>query len=469
MATGRLLFIDPDPEGHGDLLAHLASAGFELEFRPGLAGAAEDFAAAPLDLVLAALEAVGPGGVEGLANLPGDPGVVLLESFGDPADSLEALRRGASAVLSRPVPNEQVLLALERALAQREQERENRRLREDLGQRFELASLVSRDPHMRRVFALVEAVADTRANLLIEGESGTGKTVLARAIHHLSARGKAPFVEVNCGALPKDLLESELFGHVRGAFTGAHKDREGKFESADGGTLFLDEIATASLELQVKLLRVLESRRFERVGEDRTRQVDVRVIAASNRDLVEEVAAGRFREDLYFRIQVVAIQLPPLRERPLDIPLLAERFVERFAREHGRDGLCLSPAALGRLLAHPWPGNVRELEHALERAVLLAPGTRIEPEDLPTNVAGADPGRARAEGAQDLPLGPLKLALEIPERALIERALSACGGCRNETARLLDINRTTLFNKMRKFGLLSFPRTGVPSADDALR
>jgi len=467
-----LLLVGADPSAFGGLIERLCSAGHRVEHARGRAAAESVLRGGHIGLVLAELEVLGTEGVALAAGAPGEPAIVLLESFGSAEDALEALRRGASAVLSRPLPDGQVLLAVERALASRRLDGENRRLREDLGQRFELANLVSADPRMKRVFSLVEAVADTRANLLIEGESGTGKTRLARAVHQLSSRADGPFVEVNCGALPKDLLESELFGHVRGAFTGAVRDREGKFEAAHGGTLFLDEIATASLELQVKLLRVLESRRFERVGDEVTREVDVRIIAASNRDLALEVAAGRFREDLYFRIQVVAIELPPLRERPLDIPLLAERFLTRFTREHGREGLSLSPPALRSLMAHEWPGNVRELEHALERAVLLAAGTSIAVEDLPAAL-----GRVRAAAVTDslhgfatgAPLGPLRRMLEGPERAILQRALAACGGCRNETAQLLDINRTTLFNKMRKFGLLSFPTRAVPGGSAEAR
>ncbi|MEO6710215.1 MAG: sigma-54 dependent transcriptional regulator, partial [Planctomycetota bacterium] len=326
-------------------------------------------------------------------------------------------------------------------------------------------NLISRDPSMARIAEVVGAVADTRANVLISGESGTGKTQLARAIHQASSRREQPFVELNCGALPSSLLESELFGHARGAFTGALRDKPGRFEVADGGTLFLDEIASAGLDLQVKLLRAIQDKRFERVGESHTRTVDVRVIAASNRDLELEVRAARFREDLYWRLNVIHLRLPPLRERRGDIALLAEHFLARFASQHARPKSALSPDVVAALLAHEWPGNVRELENAVERAVLLGRGAGLTPGDF-----GLEDGRAtsglptpalprREHGRTE----PLRTALELPERELVLRALSLAGGHRMRAAALLGITRGTLFNKMRKYGLFQSPRAA--SAD----
>jgi DNA-binding NtrC family response regulator len=355
------------------------------------------------------------------------------------------------------VPPERLLVHLARAREHRALQRENRELRATLERTYRLGQLQTRDERMRRVLALIETVADTRATVLLCGESGTGKTLLARTIHARSSRGDRPCVVVDCGALPPTLLESELFGHARGAFTGAVRDKPGLVETADGGTLFLDEIASASLDLQAKLLRVVQERVFERVGETRTRAVDVRLIAATNRDLLGEVAAGRFRQDLYYRINVVRLDLPPLRERPGDIPLLAAACLERYAREHGRPVERFSPAALSALTRAPWPGNVRELENAVERAVLLAPGSEIRAEDLGRELlpAGQPPG---PQGTlPQPPLGPLKEGLEGPERALIARALDASGGSRTRAAALLGINRTTLFNKMRKYDLLGTP------------
>jgi DNA-binding NtrC family response regulator len=413
---------------------------------------------------------------------PDVPALVLLSGFGSVEDEVAALRSGAFDFLTKPIDEEQLVLVVARAIEARGLARENARLRADLSERHAFGSVVTRDPAMRRVLEVAESLAGTRATILIEGESGTGKTMLARAIHEHAAR-TAPFVEVTCGALPSSLLESELFGHARGAFTGALRDRPGKFEAADGGTLFLDEIGNAPLDLQQKLLRVLQDKSFERLGETRTRTVDVRVIAATNEDLAAAVQAGRFREDLLWRVRVVALSMPPLRERRGDVPILAEHFLERFRAEHGRPGVELDPACLPLLAAQPWRGNVRELEHCLERAVLLARGPRIVPGDLglasPAGGAGAVsvPGEPSAP-ARDLALclralfggerpPTLREALAIPEREIIRLALELHGGNRGETARTLNVNRSTLFNKMRKHGLMDTPRSPDPSSPSA--
>jgi len=390
------------------------------------------------------------------------PSVIVLASFSTIADAVDSVRAGAFDFLSRPFAFEHVLFAVERALVQRELRRENQVLRRSLEERIELGALHSKDDRMRRISEVITSIADTRASVLLQGESGVGKTALARAIHLRSSRASKPFVVVDCGAIPSTLLESTLFGHTRGAFTGANRDKPGMIEAADGGTLLLDEIGNAPLDLQAKLLRVVQERVFERVGETRSRTVDLRWIAATHRDLRAEAALGRFREDLFWRLNVVAIELPPLRERAGDIPMLAEAFVERYAAEHQRAARSLHPDAMAALCAHDWPGNVRELEHVLERAVLLAHGDSIGVVDL-----GADLAR-HAPVASPVPIAPsLKAALEAPERRLIEDALAACGGRRQEAARRLGINRTTLFNKMRRFGLTGFPRGELRSSDAA--
>lgn len=416
-----------------------------------------------IGLVLCEVRLAASGLMEELESRADDLLLILFEDFGGFDPGLEGLRRLAFETLARPVSTDQVLATVERAFDQVRLREENRRLREEVDQRFALGNLLSRDARMQRIFATVEAVADSDASVLIEGESGTGKTMLARAVHESSARRGAPFVVVNCGAIPASLLESELFGHVKGAFTGAVRDREGKFEAADGGTIFLDEIGTASPELQVKLLRVLEEGRFERVGDTRTRTVDARLVAATNVALTTEVAEGRFRQDLYYRIHVVALEMPPLRQRPGDIELLARHFLELHASRYGRPAPELPGDTTAAMVAHPWPGNVRELENTLERAVLLSGGGPLEPGHLwpeaapvggPPHLAG---GPSPVSPWEELPLGPLRRILEVPERYFIERALQACGGNRQDTARKLGINRTTLFNKMRKFDLLGFP------------
>ncbi len=463
----RVLVLEADEGSARELGAQLSERGYRVRTSGGGRALERLLRSEEFDVILADPELAAVGELLALCDADTPPAVVLLAAFGSIHEAVEAMRAGAADYLTEPVGADQLLLAVGRAAEGRELRAENRRLRADLGERYELGRIQSRDAAMRRVFETLEAVADTRATILVTGESGTGKSLLARSIHQRSSRRAAPFVEVNCGALPDALLESELFGHVRGAFTGAIKDRAGKFEAADGGTIFLDEIATASPDLQVKLLRVLQERQFERVGDAATRTVDVRVIAATHADLAAEVAAGRFREDLYYRLHVVAVHVPPLRERPADVPFLAAQFVARLADEHGRGDLELSPEALARLLEHPWPGNVRELENALERAVLLARGPRIEPEDLPPGLTprpGSGP-RAFAPSLPDAgePYPSLREALEAPERAILIDALRRCGGRRNETARLLAVNRATLFNKMRKYGLLGLSFEPPPS------
>jgi len=293
-------------------------------------------------------------------------------------------------------------------------------------------------------------VADTKSTVLITGESGTGKSMIARAIHHNSSRRKGPFLEVNCGALPDTLLESELFGHVRGSFTDATSDKQGKFEAADGGTIFLDEISTASAALQVKLLRVLQERTFERVGGTETLRSDVRVIIATNADLALMVREKRFREDLYYRVNVVSIHMPSLRERVGDIPLLAEHFLKHGVERFGKTIEGFDRNALRLMLQYTWPGNVRELENVVERAIVLCQSNQISLRDLPPALLNGQAGDGSGH-----PIQPLRIALEKPERKIIEHSLRMNNWNRQKTAMMLGINRTTLFNKMRKYNLLS--------------
>lgn len=455
----RLLLVHGDEFEAQVLCADLEAFGCKVE----TCATAEEFArrckAETWDAILADQETASVSDFAEVLSGPDAPILVVLSGFGSIDDAVEAVRAGASDFLTKPVSSEQLRVALGRALERRDLQAENRRLREDLGERYELGKLTSRSPEMQRVFEMVRNVADTRATLLIEGESGTGKTVLARSVHAASSRASGPFVEVNCGALPDTLLESELFGHERGAFTGAVKTRPGKFEVADGGTIFLDEIACASLDLQIKLLRVLQDREFERVGSSETQVVDVRVIAATNQPLREEVAAGRFREDLFYRLNVLDLVVPPLRDRRGDVVMLAERFLAELSTAYGREIEGFEPRALAALTAHDWPGNVRELENSIERAVLLSSGALIPLEALPDEL------RAAAVETSDVPTGlgltgellhgrGLREALELAEKELILWTLRENEGSRKATARRLGINRTTLFNKMTRFGLM---------------
>ncbi|TDJ65942.1 MAG: sigma-54-dependent Fis family transcriptional regulator [Planctomycetota bacterium] len=455
----RVLVVSREVERARAIAAELSRGGASAQTTVGGDALVAILGRSSWEVVVGDTATMEPADYAAVRGVEPRPSLLLLGELEAAECGEEWVRDGIFAVLAKPVRPEQVLVSVGRALEARALEDENRRLRDSLGERYALGKVMTRDPAMRAALKIVESVADTRATVLLSGESGTGKSMLAHTIHRMSSRSKGPFIVVNCGSLPETLLESELFGHVRGAFTGAVKDKPGRFEQADGGTIFLDEIDSASLDLQVKLLRVLQDRTFERVGDERTRVVDVRIITASNADLGAEIAAGRFREDLYYRIYVVSIHLPRLRDRPRDIALLAEHFRERFAAEYAKPVERLDPDCLSALVGFPWPGNVRQLENAIERSVLMSNGTVLRREDLGEELRHSAEDRAPRgtlnlglENLSSLP--PLKEALEGPERQIIHRALELNGGNRQATARMLQVNRTTLFNKMRKYGLM---------------
>ena len=451
MSIARILLLDT-PSFTSRRLEHcLSGAGYEVLGLEREEALIQALRSGQSDVLLVAADRAGADLARALKDLGTPPDLILLDDLGSLERCEPGLRALAQDSITRPASDAHLLEAVRSGLARRALSLENSRLRAEPDG---FSGVLSVDPRMQRIFATISAVADSRATVLIHGESGTGKTILARTVHLRSSDPQAPFIVVNCGALPGSLLGSELFGHVKGAFTGAVKDRAGKFEAAHGGTIFLDEIGTASADLQVKLLRVIEEGTFERVGESKSRTVDVRVIAATNVDLKREVELGNFRSDLYYRLHVVPIAVPPLRERPGDITLLAEHFVARFAARHGRPIRGLQPQALQQLRAHAWPGNVRELENTLERAVLLAQGEELGPGDLwPADQRPPGTEDRGVPRLEDLPLGPLREVLEVPERWLVERALTVADGSRKEAALILGINRTTLFNKMRKYGL----------------
>ena len=374
--------------------------------------------------------------------------VIVITGYGTIDSAVKAIKCGAYDYLTKPIIDDELRLAVERAITQQSLISENESLRFQLERKRRLENIISHNYKMAKIFDLVEAVADSKTTILMAGPSGTGKSMLARAIHQHSSRCDKPFVEVSCGALPETLLESELFGHVRGSFTGAVNNKEGKFLAADGGTIFLDEVANASPALQAKLLRVLEDRQFEPVGSNKTRTVDTRIILASNRDLSEEVRQGRFREDLYYRVNVVMIELPPLYERVGDVRLLAEHFLRMYSGQHKRDKLGITDEAMEYLERYPWPGNVRELENVIERAALLSKSKFVGPEDLPDPIK-AEQSRQPKQYKQM----SLKEALAGPEKDIIRQALQANHWNRQATAKALTINRTTLFKKMKHYGL----------------
>ena len=387
-----------------------------------------------------------------------DTPVIVMTAYGSIEDAVAAMKEGALDLLAKPVDPDHLALLVARALEQRRMVTENLLLKEELAVRRGAPQLVGEDLSLRKVFASLQKAAATDTTVLLEGESGTGKELFARSLHALSQRADAPFVAINCAAIPETLLETELFGHEKGAFTGAIARKPGKFEMAHRGTLFLDEIGDLPLALQAKILRALEEKRFERVGGTATVQVDVRLVAATNRGLRAAVAARRFREDLFFRLSVFPITVPPLRDRPGDIPLLARYFVERFCRDMKKKLLTLSPAALEQLVSYRWPGNVRELQNCIERAVILTEGDAIQPRHLNLSFVAAEPESEPVNPLADLDLsGSLmdatKRALAVVERMKIEATLKEADNVKGRAAELLQINYKVLLAKLKEHRL----------------
>jgi len=454
MNRGSLLLVDDDKHILDLMAEFLRSLGHRAETATTAQDALQRMKEYPFDVVVSDVNLPDQDGFQILEwaqkNNP-DTAVILLTGYGSIENAVEAIRLGAFDYLTKPLICDELNFSIERALGQRQIVQENKKLRAQLNERFGLGNLIGRDYRMQKMFDLIESVSDTRATVLILGESGTGKTMTARAIHQLSARRNKPFVEVACGALPDSLLESELFGHMAGSFTGAIHDKQGKFLQADGGTIFLDEMATASPSLQIKLLRVLQDREFEPVGGTKTHKVDVRVILATNSNLEDMVARGEFRQDLYYRINVITLTQPPLRERIGDIPLLLEHYLREFNDQNGKHVAGFSEAAVQLLQRYSWPGNIRELVNVVERSVVLAKGALIGTEELPEAVRRQNM-QADFSGGR-LNATPLKAALADPERQILLDALEAHGWNRQNTAKALGINRTTLYKKMKRLNI----------------
>ncbi|HTZ11197.1 MAG TPA: sigma-54 dependent transcriptional regulator [Candidatus Margulisiibacteriota bacterium] len=458
-SNGRhILIVDDEPLVRRSLGEFLTLAGYTVSTASNGKEALHLLKDYTTDIVITDIKMPEMDGIELLKKIksghPGTP-VILITSYGSIENAVDAIRQGAYDYITKPIIDSEIKLVIERLINQRNLQEENKHLKEQLSvtHRDRFHNIVGKDEKMQKLYTLIEAIINTRATVLINGESGTGKRLVAHAIHKYNEheRGK-PFVEVSCGALTETLLESELFGHVKGAFTGAIKDRAGRFETANGGTIFLDEIDAFSPALQVKLLRVLQDGEFERVGETKTIKVDVRVIAATNQKLEELIAQGKFRKDLFYRLNIISIELPPLRERKSDIPLLANEFIHKHAKHINKKIEGLNNDALSVLMDYNWPGNIRELENVIERAIILCKGPVIEPHDFPDFLSRT---------AQKEKVSPenggvkLKDALKSPEKDLILKTLESVSWSRNDAAKALGINRTTLYKKMLKYGLLS--------------
>ena len=450
MATSKhILVVDDDSYVRESTEEILRRKGYQVDTSANGKDALVLLDEADFDLILSDIKMPEMDGIELLAAAKGkypDIHVIMMTAFGSVDNAVEAMRKGAYDYIQKGSADPtEIELVVERALKYQDSQRENKRLRSELQDKYSFNNMIGKAHNMEQVFDLIDTVADSRATVLVTGESGTGKELVARALHYNSSRRSAPFIRLNCAALPKDLMESELFGHEKGAFTGAIKQTRGRFEMADGGTLLLDEISEIDPALQAKLLRVLQEREFERIGSTQTIKVDVRIVATTNRDLQKEVEAGNFREDLYYRLNVIEMGLPPLRERKEDIPALVQNFIAKYNEENGKRVTGVADETLDALLAYDWPGNIRELENYTERAVVVARGEALAPDDYPQRLTSGPQGRDD---------GGIHVGMTVHEmeRRLIMKTLESCQGNRTEAAGMLGISTRTLRNKLHEYG-----------------
>ncbi|HEX4771237.1 MAG TPA: sigma-54 dependent transcriptional regulator [Bryobacteraceae bacterium] len=450
MPPGRILIVEDEDKLRRVMQLHLESAGFEVDSAPT---AEQALSLAPqANLVITDLRLPGMDGmrfVQQLHSRSVQAGIIVITAHGTVETAVDAMKMGAADFLQKPFSLDHLTTVVQKAMAIQFLRAENQRLRDALDTRYQFANIVGRSPAMREIFQTVERVAPTRATVLLAGESGVGKDMIGRAIHQHSPRKNQPYVKINCTAIPENLMESELFGYEKGAFTGANSSKPGKFEQADGGTVFLDEIGDVPGNIQVKLLRILQERQFERLGSNLTRTADVRVIAATNVDLRAALEEGRFREDLYYRLNVVPLNIPPLRERKEDIPFLAIHFVRKLSDDLGSVGRELSPSAMDRLVDHSWPGNVRELENTIERSLVLASGPVLQAADIRIEA----PRTSNVAPATQAPLLPEGETLEHWEQTMIKEAMRRANNNKSQAARLLGLTRNALRYRLSQMGL----------------
>ena len=462
MSKGIIHIIDDEPVIHDVLAQLLTSEGYEVEISSSGEEALEKFPSQSFDVILLDLLMPGLDGIETLRRIKRiDPAaaVIIITAYGSVESAISAMKIGALDYVQKPFKHDDLLVVLEKALEHKRLQDENLRLKDELRQRFSFSNIIGKSQAMKAVFDLIKAAAPTRSTILLQGESGTGKELVALAIHVNSNRTEAPFVTVNSGSLPPDLLESHLFGHVKGAFTGAVALKKGLFEAADKGTIFFDEISSISLETQAKLLRVMQEKEFMRLGGTQTIKVDVRILAATNTDIEELIEQKAFRKDLFYRLNVIKIEIPPLRDRKEDIPLLVKHFLDVYARENQKEVQSVSEDVLELLDAHDWPGNVRELENLIERAVVLSRSPVITRASLPPFLlardAGDDAGAFAAEESLDL-----RLRTQAFQKKIILAALKKTKGIQNKAAAVLGVKATTLNEMIKRLGI---DTSNVPS------
>ena len=444
----RILIVEDDHEMSRFLSELLTEEGYNVEIVYDGPSAVEKYRHEAFDLTITDLMMPRMKGTElvgHLREIDPDALILLITAFGSIESAVETMRMGAFDYLTKPFRTDEILLSVSRALEQSGMRRELQRLRKEVQDRYGFKNIVGKSDSMHRVFEMITHIVDVPANVLIIGESGTGKELVARAIHYNSPRNHNPFIPLNCAAIPETLLESELFGYLRGAFTDAKKDRKGLFQEARGGSLFLDEISEIPVNLQAKLLRVIEDKEVRPLGASRGEKVDARILAASNRDLDQLVGEGRFRQDLFYRLNVIRIELPPLRERSEDIPILVEHFIQKFSGKTKRRVQGLTGEALAAVLNYSWPGNIRELEHTIERAVLLGKGELVDTGDLPAQLL-AD-GRKGVPFAEALSKGYTLKDLELE---YVKKVLESTKGNKTEAAQILGVDRTTLYRKLEE-------------------